>query len=146
MTGPFNGGAPPAALFYFSCDRKMVHSNKHFTNWQGILRSDVYTGYIDLYRSDRDPGPVTRAFYWGQARRKFFELAHIAGNVRKGKPAHDISPIAPEAAQRIDEIFDIDPQAWPAGVLRRLPDMPVSRVQEVLRWNWKTAAANVKAA
>ncbi len=34
---------------------------------------------------------------------------------------------------------DIDPQAWTADVLARLPDMPVSRVQELLPWNWKTA-------
>jgi len=32
---------------------------------------------------------------------------------------------------------DIDPQAWLADVLARLPDMPVSRVPELLPWNWK---------
>ncbi len=42
------------------------------------------------------------------ARRKFFELADIAGNVRKGKPAHQISPVALEAVKRIDAIFDIE--------------------------------------
>lgn len=261
---PFNGGAPPAALFHFSRDREMVHPNKHLAGWQGILQSDVYAGYNDLYRYDRDPGPVTSALCWSHARRKFFELADIAGNVRKGKPAHDISPIALEAVQRIDAIFDIerdinglntedrhaarqtlsrplvealhawfieqrarmskhnpvakaikymiekqgrwdafttflddgricltnnaaeralrgvalgrkswlfagserggdraafmytliitakmndiDPQDWLADVLKRLPDMPVSRVHELLPWNWKTAAQNVKAA
>jgi len=105
---PFNGGAPPAALFHFSRDREMVHPNKHLAGWQGILQSDVYAGYNDLYRYDRDPGPVTSALCWSHARRKFFELADIAGNVRKGKPAHDISPIALEAVQRIDAIFDIE--------------------------------------
>jgi len=35
---------------------------------------------------------------------------------------------------------DIDPQAWMADVLSRLPDMPVSRVQELLPWHWKAAA------
>ena len=38
---------------------------------------------------------------------------------------------------------DIDPQAWLADILKRLPDTPV---RELLPWNWKTAAANVKAA
>jgi transposase len=261
---PFDGGAPPAALFHFSRDREMTHPNKHLTNWHGILQSDAYSGYNDLYRPNRQPGPVTSALCWSHARRKFFELADIAGNVRKGKSAHDISPIALEAVQRIDAIFDIerdinglsaedrhaarqalsrplvealhawfieqrarmskhnpvakaiaymigkagrweaftaflddgricltnnaaeralrgvalgrkswlfagserggdraafmytlivtakmndiDPQAWLADVLKRLPDMPVSRVSELLPWNWKTAAANVKAA
>ena len=261
---PFDGGAPPAALFHFSRDREMTHPNKHLTNWHGILQSDAYSGYNDLYRPNRQPGPVTSALCWSHARRKFFELADIAGNVRKGKPAHDISPIALEAVQRIDAIFDIerdvnglsaedrhatrqtlsrplvealhawfieqrarmskhnpvakaiaymigkagrweaftaflddgricltnnaaeralrgvalgrkswlfagserggelaafmytliitakmndiDPKAWLADVLKRLPDMPVSRVRELLPWNWKTAAAKVKTA
>lgn len=261
---PFNGGPPPAALFYFSRDREGQHPEKHLAGWQGALQSDVYTGYNGLYLQDRDPGPVTRAFCWAHARRKFFELADIRGNVRKNKPAHDISPIALEAVQRIDAIFDIerdinglntegryaarqalsrplvealhawfteqrarmskhnpvakaikymiekqgrwdaftaflddgricltnnaaeralrgvalgrkswlfagserggdraafmytlivtakmndiDPQAWLADVLKRLPDMPVSRVHELLPWNWKTAQENVKAA
>ena len=30
--------------------------------------------------------------------------------------------------------------------LGRLPDMPVTRVHELLPWNWKTTAPNVKAA
>lgn len=41
---------------------------------------------------------------------------------------------------------DIDPQAWLADGLKRLPDIPGSRVRELLPWNWKTGAANVKAA
>lgn len=34
---------------------------------------------------------------------------------------------------------DIDPQAWMADVLERLPSLPTSRVQDLLPWNWKTA-------
>ena len=34
---------------------------------------------------------------------------------------------------------DVDPQAWMADVLARLPDMPVSRVHELLPWHWKAA-------
>ena len=64
--------------------------------------------YNDLYREDRDPGPVTSALCWSHARRKFFELAYIAGNVRKGKPVHQISPVALDAVKLIDAIFDIE--------------------------------------
>ena len=105
---PFDGGGPPAAFFKFSRDRQMIHPNKHLTGWHGILQSDVYGGYNDLYLLDRNPGPVCRALCWSHARRKFFELADIAGNVRDAKPAHDISPIALEAVKRIDAIFDIE--------------------------------------
>ncbi len=252
---PFNGGAPPAALFHFSRDREMIHPNKHLAGWQGVPQSDVHAGYSGLYNPGRDPGPVTPSFCWAHGRRKFFELADIAGNVRKNRPAHQISPVALEAVRRIDAIFDIergingpdadarhaarqslvrplceelhawlidrrarmskhnpvarairymiekegrweaftaflddgrlcltnnaaeralrgvalgrkswsfagserggqraafmytltvtakmndiDPQAWLADVLKRLPDMPVSRIHELLPWNWK---------
>lgn len=107
---PFAGGAPPAALFHFSRDREMAHPNRHLARWQGVLQADAYGGYNDLYRGDRDPGPVSSALCWSHARRKFFELADIKGNVRKGKPAHDISPVALEAVARIDAIFDIERQ------------------------------------
>ena len=32
---------------------------------------------------------------------------------------------------------DIDPQAWLADVLAQMPDMPLSRLPELLPWNWK---------
>ena len=105
---PFAGGAPPAALFHFSPDREKTHPNKHLAGWYGTLQGDAYGGYNDLYRADRSPAPVISALCWSHARRKFFELADIAGNVRKGKPAHEISPVALEAVARIDALFDIE--------------------------------------
>ena len=35
----------------------------------------------------------------------------------------------------------IDPQAWLADVLARLPDIKVSRVPELLPWNWTPQSA-----
>ena len=105
---PFAGGAPPAALFYFSPDREKTHPNTHLAGWHGILQADAYGGYNDLYRAGRSPEPIKSALCWSHARRKFFELADIAGNVRKGKPAHEISPVALEAVARIDVLFDIE--------------------------------------
>jgi transposase len=105
---PWGGRAPPAALFKFSRDRQMIHPNKHLAGWQGVLQADAYSGYNDLYLADRSPGPARSALCWSHARRKFFELADIAGNVRKNKPAHDISPVALEAVKRIDAIFDVE--------------------------------------
>ena len=96
---PWNGGAPPAAFFQFSRDRAATNPNQHLAGWQGVLQADAYGGYNGLYHADRDAGPVTSALCWAHARRKFFELADIAGNVRKGKPAHQISPVALEAVK-----------------------------------------------
>jgi hypothetical protein len=255
---PWDGGAPPAAVFKFSTDRRKEHPTRHLAGWNGVLQSDVYGGYNDLYLADRSPGPVRSALCWSHARRKFFELADIKAIARKGRSvAEEISPIALDAVTRIDAIFavereinglsaaarhevrqqrvaplvndlhdwmraerarmskhnpvtkainymldekgrweafttfledgrlcltnnaaeralrgialgrkswlfagserggdraafmytlivsakmnDVDPQAWMADVLARLPDMPVSRVHELLPWHWKAA-------
>jgi transposase len=106
---PFGGGAPPAALYYFSTDRRKEHPTRHLTGWTGILQADAYGGYNDLYRADHKPVPVLSALCWSHARRKFFELADIKGTARKGKKvAEEISPVALEAVKRFDAIFDVE--------------------------------------
>uniref|UniRef100_UPI001FCD35B3 IS66 family transposase n=1 Tax=Ensifer aridi TaxID=1708715 RepID=UPI001FCD35B3 len=42
------------------------------------------------------------------ARRKFFVLADIATNAKRGKNAAAVSPVALEAVKRIDALFDIE--------------------------------------
>jgi transposase len=36
----------------------------------------------------------------------------------------------------------VDPQAWLADVLERIADLPVSRLPELLPWNWRSPAAS----
>ena len=106
---PFAGGAPPAALYCFSADRRMEHPTRHLAGWTGILQADAYGGYNGVYDAAHKPAPVRRALCWSHARRKFFELADIKATARKGKKvAEEISPIALEAVQRMDLIFDAE--------------------------------------
>ncbi len=105
---PFGGPAPPAALFRFSRDRRGVHPQGHLKAWRGILQADAYTGFNALFGVAREPGPIQPAFCMAHARRKFFELADIAANARRGKKAPPISPLALEAVKRIDAIFDLE--------------------------------------
>jgi len=105
---PFGGHGPPAALFYASRNRAGEHPERHIANWSGILQADAYSGYNHLYQPDRKPGRIIEALCWAHGRRKFFELADIAANARRGKDAPPISPIALEAVKRIDAIFDIE--------------------------------------
>lgn len=35
------------------------------------------------------------------------------------------------------KLNDIDPQAWLADVLARLPDHPAKRIYELMPWNWR---------
>jgi transposase len=105
---PFGGPAPPAALFHASRDRSGDHPEGHLKQFTGILQADAYAGYNRLYLPDREPGPVTEVLCWAHARRKFFVLADIAANSRRGRTAPPISPIALEAVRRIDLLFDIE--------------------------------------
>jgi transposase len=105
---PFGGRAPPAALYYASCDRRHEHPSRHLRDFAGILQADAYDGYNELYDPARSFGAITAALCWAHARRQFFELADIAANARRGKNAAAISPIALEAVKRIDVLFDIE--------------------------------------
>ncbi len=105
---PFGGPAPPAALYYASRDRRSEHPVRHLGGFAGILQADAYGGYNELYDPLRAPGPIVSALCWAHARRRFFELADIAANARRGRNATAISPIALEAVRRIDRLFDIE--------------------------------------
>ena len=101
---PFAGPAPPAALFRYSRDRRGEHPTSHLEGWRGVLQADAYGGYNALFRVDRTPAPAIRALCWAHARRKFFELADVAGALkRRRQPV--ISPVAAEAVRRIDAVF-----------------------------------------
>jgi transposase len=117
---PFGGKDPPAALFYASRDRKREHPERHLTDYAGILQADAFDGYNRLYLPDRKPGPIVEALCWSHARRKFFELADIAANTRRGRQATPISPIALETLKRIDAIFDIERDVNGASAQERL--------------------------
>ncbi|WP_312405710.1 IS66 family transposase [Rhizobium sp.] len=105
---PFAGTSPPAALYYASRDRRQEHPERHLKTFTGILQADAYGGYNPLFKVDRDPNPLRQALCWAHSRRKFFVLADIAANAKRGKNAAPISPMALEAVKRIDALFDIE--------------------------------------
>jgi transposase len=43
---PFGGTGPPAAMFYYSRDRKGEHPQAHLARYAGILQADAYDGYV----------------------------------------------------------------------------------------------------
>jgi transposase len=44
------------------------------------------------------------------------------------------------------KLNDIDPQAWLADMLARLPDHPARRIKELLPWNWRLESLSAEAA
>ena len=108
---PFGGADPPAAVFYYSRDRRGEHPAAHLAGWSGILQADAYGGYGDLYAAGRQPAPILEASCWAHSRRKVFELADIDAAARKkarGETPNPVYPLALEALQRIDALFDIE--------------------------------------
>jgi hypothetical protein len=108
---PFAGAGPPAAIFYYSRDRRGEHPQAHLAGYAGILQADAYDGYNKLYLPDRKPGQIREGACWSHARRKFFELADTEANARRkaeGKKEIPLSPIAVEVVGRIDALFTIE--------------------------------------
>ena len=108
---PFSGAGPPAAIFYYSRDRKGEHPQAHLAGYAGILQADAYDGYNKLYLPGRKPGPIQEAACWVHARRPFFAMADIEENARRkaaGKREIPLSPIAVEVVRRIDALFAVE--------------------------------------
>ena len=108
---PFDGPDPPAAMFYYSRDRKGEHPQSHLAGYAGLFQADAFDGYRALYLPDRTPGPILEAGCWVHARRPFFAMADIEQNARRsaaGKKAIALSPMAIEVVHRIDALFDIE--------------------------------------
>ena len=105
---PFGGPAPPAAVYYASRDRRGEHPQKHLAGFGGMLQADCYNGFNPLFDPAKNQTPITAAFCFAHARRKFFELVDVARNPRRGRNARPVSPIALEAVRRIDALFAIE--------------------------------------
>jgi transposase len=106
-TGRFGGRDPPAAVFFYSPDRRGEHPERHLAGYSGILQADAYAGFNTVYKAERKGGAITEAACWAHARRKFFELADIASKARS-KTSAVISPIAFAAVQKFDAIFMLE--------------------------------------
>ena len=57
---PFGGTGPPAAIFYYSRDRRGEHPQAHLAGYAGILQADAYDGYNKLYLPGEVLGPSWR--------------------------------------------------------------------------------------
>jgi transposase len=108
---PFGGTSPPAAMFYYSRDRRGMHPQSHLAGYAGLFQADAFDGYRALYLPERSPGPLVEAGCWAHARRPFFAMADIEENARRkaaGKKEIILSPIAIEVVRRIDALFAIE--------------------------------------
>jgi transposase len=75
---PFGGVDPPAAIYFYSPDRRGEHPAAHLASYSGLMQADAYGGYNQLYLAGRHPGPIVEAACWAHARRYFFDQARLA--------------------------------------------------------------------
>lgn len=90
---PWGGTDPPAAVYYYSPDRKAERPAAHIKGFKGILQVDGYAGFEQLTAR----GTIELAACWAHTRRKFYEVHQATG-----------SPIAEEALRRIGELYAIE--------------------------------------
>jgi transposase len=90
---PHGSDTPPAAVFFYSPDRKGERPQAHLKSFRGILHADGYAGFNTVF----DGGRVTEAACWAHVRRKFFE-----------EHATTQSPLAKEALDRIGALYGIE--------------------------------------
>jgi transposase len=103
---PCGSGQPPAAVFFYSPDRKGEHPQSHLKTFKGILHADGYAGFNAIFERPE----VTEAACWAHVRRKFFDV-HAA----------NASPIAKEALDRIAALYAIEAhiRGWPPDERQR---------------------------
>ena len=90
---PWAGSDPPAAVYYYSPDRKAERPASHLGGFRGVLQVDGYAGFERLTTG----GTVVLAACWAHARRKFYEIHQASG-----------SPIAGEALSRIAALYKVE--------------------------------------
>lgn len=72
---PWAGSAPPGVVYRFSPDRKGEHPRQHLHASGGILQSDAYAGFAQLYESRADGSSQFReAACWAHLRRDFHDV------------------------------------------------------------------------
>jgi transposase len=98
-----------------------------------VLHSFVVTGPICM--SNNAAERALRGIAVGRRNWTF------AGSDRGGERAAAIYTLIETA-----KLNGVDPQAWLADVLARLPDHPAKRITDLLPWNWKAAMAASTAA
>ena len=128
------------ALHAFLRDRRAKLSGKSETAKAidySLKRWQVFTRFLDDGRLCMSNNAAERALRAVAVGRKNWTFA---GSDEGGRRAAAIYTIIQTA-----RLNGIDPQAWLADVLARLPDHPARQIADLLPWNWKAAGISAAA-
>jgi len=109
----WQGSDPPAAVYFYSPDRKGERPRSHLADYSGFLQADGYTGYDQLYAGDRPAGVITEVACWVHCRRKLFDEWKDTGSATAHAGVELIDAIYhAEAPARGQPLDGVDPEAW----------------------------------
>ena len=97
---PWAGPDPPAVAYVYASGRGAVHAREHLQDFSGVLQVDGFQAYKTLVSKrpgGEAPLPITLAYCWSHARRKFRDAQRQGG-----------SPVAEEALRRIAALYRIE--------------------------------------
>jgi transposase len=116
---PWSGADPPAAVYFYSPDRRAERPVAHLKRFKGTLQVDGYAGFEQLTANG-----IALAACWAHTRRKFYDVHQATG-----------SPIAGEALRRIGELYAIEAtiRGRPADERREIRDAQAKPVVEALK-------------
>ena len=103
-----------------------------------LKRWDGFTSFLDDGRICLTNNAAERAIRGFALGRKSWLFA---GSDRGAERAAFMATLIMSAT-----LNDIDPQAWLADVLANIADMPISRLQQLLPWNWTPKTPSAQAA
>ena len=104
----------------------------------GLKRMPAFTRFLDNGRICLSNNAAERAMRCVAIGRKNWTFAGFFFFVRGSSESDTLIETC--------KLNDVDPRAWLADVLRRLPDHPAKRIRELLPWNWSPEIAIARAA
>jgi transposase len=127
---PWAGPGPPAAVYFYSPDRKAERPAAHLEGFRGVLQVDGYAGFERLTAT----GDIVLAACWAHTRRKFYDVHEATG-----------SPIAAEALRRIAELYAIEAsiQGCAAEQRRRIRDASSRPLLDAMKTWLRTELARI---
>ena len=102
-----------------------------------LKRFEVLTRFVDDGRLCMTNNAAERELRTVAVGRKNWTFA---GSDEGGRRAAAIYTLIQTA-----KLNDVDPQAWLADVLARLPDHPANKVADLLPWNWEAVTTSAVA-
>jgi len=128
---------PPVAAFETWLREQRALLSAKAINY-GLTRQRAFTLFLDDGRVCLSNNAAERAVRGIAAGRRNWTFA---GSDEGGRRAAAVYTLIESC-----KLNDVDPQAWLADVLARLPDHPAKRIDELLPWAWKRARQTIRAA